>query len=313
MRKFLISLSAVAIATSAVAGTYTVKSGDTLKGIADSNGVSVAVLHELNPQIKDINLIYPGQKLTVADEKVIVEEIVYVKDVKQEKKCDACDNVINGNPMYRPMAGRFYSVTELSTDTAFEDYALNEKFGFGITDSLAIYLDTTASTYKFESDSYEWNDFGVGLSLRYLNAGNWKGDVYGGIKAVGGKDWWHEDKNLYNWMAGTKFGYSSCWWTLNGLFEYDYVNADAFGWTDPGLREYRVGVEGQLVFNKTINFVASLTYEMPESLDNYYTGKAGLNFNMGNYSYLGVYAYQELHDGEFNDDTGLSVQLGFDF
>ena len=41
--------------------TYTVKSGDTLSGIAAANGMSLSAIAALNPQIRDLNLIYPGQ------------------------------------------------------------------------------------------------------------------------------------------------------------------------------------------------------------------------------------------------------------
>ncbi|MEP7042205.1 MAG: phage tail tip lysozyme [Dokdonella sp.] len=46
-------------------GSYTVKSGDTLSGIAQSHGVSVAALEQANPQIHNANLIYPGQSLHI--------------------------------------------------------------------------------------------------------------------------------------------------------------------------------------------------------------------------------------------------------
>lgn len=45
--------------------TYTVQSGNTLSAIANANGMSVQELMALNPSIKDPNLIYPGQKITV--------------------------------------------------------------------------------------------------------------------------------------------------------------------------------------------------------------------------------------------------------
>lgn len=44
---------------------YTVKSGDTFSGIAAKFKLSVAKLQALNPQIKNIGLIYPGQKVHV--------------------------------------------------------------------------------------------------------------------------------------------------------------------------------------------------------------------------------------------------------
>jgi spore coat assembly protein SafA len=45
--------------------TYVVQRGDTLGKIAARFGTTVNVLLDLNPQIKNPNVIYPGQKLTV--------------------------------------------------------------------------------------------------------------------------------------------------------------------------------------------------------------------------------------------------------
>ncbi len=46
---------------SAAGGNYTVRSGDTLSGIAARNGVSLSALLSTNPQITNPNRIYPGQ------------------------------------------------------------------------------------------------------------------------------------------------------------------------------------------------------------------------------------------------------------
>lgn len=46
--------------------TYTVKSGDTLSGIAAKYGISLAEIEKLNPSIKNPNLIYPGDKVKVS-------------------------------------------------------------------------------------------------------------------------------------------------------------------------------------------------------------------------------------------------------
>lgn len=45
------------------ASIYTVQSGDTLSGIAASNGVSLSTLEADNPQIGDPNLIYVGESV----------------------------------------------------------------------------------------------------------------------------------------------------------------------------------------------------------------------------------------------------------
>ena len=45
--------------------TYTVKSGDTFSAIAARNDISISALSKLNPQVRDINKINVGQKLTL--------------------------------------------------------------------------------------------------------------------------------------------------------------------------------------------------------------------------------------------------------
>lgn len=45
--------------------TYVVQSGDTMSGIADSKGVTLQALIAANPQVKDPNVIFPGQVLTI--------------------------------------------------------------------------------------------------------------------------------------------------------------------------------------------------------------------------------------------------------
>ncbi len=52
-------------APSAPAGSYTVRSGDTMSGIASRHGVSLPALTAANPQIRNPNLIYPGQKINI--------------------------------------------------------------------------------------------------------------------------------------------------------------------------------------------------------------------------------------------------------
>jgi len=47
------------------ATSYTVKSGDTLSAIAERSGVSLSALIAANPQIRNPNLIYPGQTVHV--------------------------------------------------------------------------------------------------------------------------------------------------------------------------------------------------------------------------------------------------------
>ncbi|MDD3653885.1 MAG: LysM peptidoglycan-binding domain-containing protein [Desulfotomaculaceae bacterium] len=47
--------------------TYTIRAGDTLFLIAQRNGISLNDLIAANPQIKDPDLIYPGQVITIPE------------------------------------------------------------------------------------------------------------------------------------------------------------------------------------------------------------------------------------------------------
>ena len=57
--------SRTAASESAAAETYTVRKGDTLWGIAKRYDVTLAALIAANPQIKNPNLIYPGDKVLI--------------------------------------------------------------------------------------------------------------------------------------------------------------------------------------------------------------------------------------------------------
>ena len=48
------------------ATVYIVKKGDTLWGIAKRCGVTLTALIEANPQIKNPNLIYPGDRVNLS-------------------------------------------------------------------------------------------------------------------------------------------------------------------------------------------------------------------------------------------------------
>lgn len=68
MKKILGSTAAtIALAATLFGGTasadYEVKSGDTLGEIASKYGTTVNKLSQMNPQISNINLIYPGQSI----------------------------------------------------------------------------------------------------------------------------------------------------------------------------------------------------------------------------------------------------------
>jgi spore coat assembly protein SafA len=60
-----IKLPSGASSSGAAAQDHTVRSGDTLSGIAQSSGVSLSALIAANPQIANPNLIYPGQRVHI--------------------------------------------------------------------------------------------------------------------------------------------------------------------------------------------------------------------------------------------------------
>ena len=60
------STSAPASTTAqSAAGSYSVRSGDTLSGIAQKHGVSLSALSAANPQIRNIHLIFPNQTVKI--------------------------------------------------------------------------------------------------------------------------------------------------------------------------------------------------------------------------------------------------------
>ncbi len=88
---FLISLFLLLFTTQAHAqtGTYTVKSGDSIWKIAAKYQTGISELLAQNPQIKNPNMIYPGQKLTipaVSGVKAYEDEVARLVNVERAKK-----------------------------------------------------------------------------------------------------------------------------------------------------------------------------------------------------------------------------------
>ena len=71
MKKHLSVLTAAALtcsllcSTALAAGTHTVESGETMYKIADKHGVELEELIAANPQVKNPDLIFPGDVLTL--------------------------------------------------------------------------------------------------------------------------------------------------------------------------------------------------------------------------------------------------------
>ena len=65
--------------------TYTVKSGDTIWKIAVKHQVGMSEIIAANPQIKNPNLIYPGQKITIPAVTTTTQENEVVRLVNAER------------------------------------------------------------------------------------------------------------------------------------------------------------------------------------------------------------------------------------
>lgn len=72
----------------AQSGTYTVQRGDTMWKIAVRYQIGVSELIQANPQIKNPNLIYPGQKINIPsidDVKALENEVIRLTNIERSK------------------------------------------------------------------------------------------------------------------------------------------------------------------------------------------------------------------------------------
>jgi len=69
------------------ASTYTVVSGDTLWKIAQKTQTGISEIIEANPQISNINLIYPGQKINIPSSQnyTVEQEVIRLVNVERAK------------------------------------------------------------------------------------------------------------------------------------------------------------------------------------------------------------------------------------
>lgn len=67
--------SVLATTTPVNAASHEVKKGETLSGIAKEYGIPLKTLSSMNPQIRNIHLIFPGQKIDVEGNAKIAAEV----------------------------------------------------------------------------------------------------------------------------------------------------------------------------------------------------------------------------------------------
>lgn len=82
MKKLTISatvlgLSMLIASSDPASAAYEVKSGDTLGKIAEAHDIELSTISKLNPEVKDIDLIFVGQELRLADGDVIEKVFEY--------------------------------------------------------------------------------------------------------------------------------------------------------------------------------------------------------------------------------------------
>lgn len=257
-------------------------------------------------------------------------------------------NVIDGNPLYMPKAGHFYSVTTLASHSEnSEDWMLGEEFGYGVTDKLAINLETTLSEENWfdddddKYDAYGWDDFSLKATFRAFQDGNWVADVYGtyGVDHVYPYKAPFLDKDLtgYTWTAGVRGGYVSSLFTVAGHFAYNYFNEESFNWGDYGLHTLTLGLDGQFVIDSNWNLVGGVeyvgvtnekvpTYTEHKGIDKVenagiWTGYFGVNYNIDATKYVGAYINGAMnHQGGDEHDEwvgdkgyGFGFKFGVDF
>ncbi|WP_336046701.1 CAP domain-containing protein [Solibacillus ferritrahens] len=78
----------LALPASASAATYTVKSGDTLWKIASKNQIGLSELISLNPTLKNPDMIYVGDKITISEneQQAVEEQVVNLVNKERAKE-----------------------------------------------------------------------------------------------------------------------------------------------------------------------------------------------------------------------------------
>lgn len=236
-------------------------------------------------------------------------------------------NVINNNPLYRPEAGRFYSITGLESatnrdlsDNGTKQVTISEEFAYGFTDKLMAVVKTSLSENDW-FDGKAWDDLSFGLNYRVVDIDNWKGDVFGSYainnvradRAV----MLGKDLTYYTWTAGVRGGYVGEGWTVAAHGAFDYDNSESFNWDEShknhartSSHKMRFGVDGQLELNQYWNLVAGVEYNADyenwsKHDDNYWKGTFGVNLNLDETKFVGLYVnkYMAHSDYEFEYES----------
>ena len=242
-------------------------------------------------------------------------------------------NVIDGNPLYLPKAGHFYSVTSLESHSdKFSKWTMGEEFGYGITNKLAIDVSTSVADER-SFDKWSWDEMSFGAKLRVLDMGGWKADLIGkyAVDPFWGdhEPWLDKDFTNYTWTAGLRGGYVGSFWTVAGHALFNYENSESFNWDDKGMHTVDLGLDGQLLLGRHFSLLAGVEYT--GRLDNTdargmkvknagaWGAEFGANYNFDATKFVGLYVKSGLEhknnssDWEIEDGFGFGAKFGIDF
>lgn len=250
--------------------------------------------------------------------------------------------VIDGNPLYMPKAGHFYSLTGVETATSNVDaMTIGEEFGYGITDRFTAKIATSISQQDWFKDA-NWDVAQLGLTYRVINDVNWKLDAvaeygFGPMLYNDGQhtrffegSFLNKDHTQYLWTVGVRGGYVGHDFTVAGHMMMDYMNSESFNWDEnkwdannnvyTGLHTLRVGIDGQLLLNQNWNLVSGAEYT---KLMDHYSDKAtvgsweltfGANYNFDATKFIGAYITKDIeHVPVAGNEGNWRVQDGFGF
>lgn len=249
-------------------------------------------------------------------------------------------NVIDGNPLYKPAEGHFYSVTNLGTNSYdSKTLGLGEEFGYGISDKLSIAgFASLSETEAFENS--DWNRLGASIAYRFYNDGAWMFDVNGGMSVAGlytdGKTaengWFKEDNTFYSWVAGVNGGYTSNLGTIAGHANYMYLNSEAFNWDEKADYEeshvLNLGVDAQIIVNNRWSLVGSADYFAHLGYGNWskdlgiWDFMFGANYSISKTMFVGgyvekVFDHREVENAnrpwKAHEDWTVGAKFGIDF
>ena len=311
--------------------------------------VTSSIKKEAKKELKDMMTEDRSSFFSLSrSDSVETEEKVEKKSVKQKvakrEVSDTHGNVIDGNPLYMPAAGHFYSVTTVGSHTKMgTPYMLGEEFGYGITDKLAVEVGTAVWENK-AFDDFVWDNVALKATYRALDMGAlkldlvgsyaagadaiWGGGLYAHSKGADVDEWFNKDLTGYTWSYGVRGGYTYGAFTLAGHVMFNYLNSESFNWGDKGLHTVELGLDGQYVFDSHWSVLAGVEYtgvtndhmayddlEDPMKTKRAGTWDAGfgVNYNIDSTKYVGLFVNGSLnhHEGDHADEWGWDDGFGF--